>query len=117
MKRRRFKFRVTSLTINSHRLTYYLSCRFLIMTLRVRLKFRVTSLTINSHRVGEGENRHLSLFSINARAVMKPDNVMNILRSESVRAQTHAKCNVLNTTCIFLAAEACELNPTLDTTR
>ena len=42
MKRRRFKFRVTSLTINYRRYKTYLYCRFVIMTLQLRLKFRVT---------------------------------------------------------------------------
>ena len=44
MKRRRFKFRVASLTINSRRYKTYLYCRFVIMTvtLQLRPKFRVT---------------------------------------------------------------------------
>ena len=63
MKRRQFtcKFRVMSLTINSHWLTYLL-CHFVIMTLRLHLKFRVMSLTINSHR-GRGFKK-ISLKSV-----------------------------------------------------
>ena len=63
MKRRQFtcKFRVMSLTINSHRLTYLLY-RIVIMTRRLHLKFRVTLLTINSHR-GRGFKK-ISLKSV-----------------------------------------------------
>ena len=55
---------------------YYLTCRFVILTLRFRLKFPVTSLNINCHRWSDSQ--------ISQRPLLFNDVTRNLRRNRSV---------------------------------